>query len=279
MTKHVWTKSKRNLALGAGTALGMIFLAAAGSAENGAAPDVDRIQLAVVDGGGVSCPRDATVTAWAHTNGPGTVRFVIRNSGGGKTGELQAEAVPGAAGTYLATYRHTFKITADVDTKYMAEAVGSGKTSNWVPLKATCGPQPRTSTSAKGSTAQPPARATESRARENVGNPTSGSGAPPAKPASETKPNSEGKPAGTSKPNSSTGKGARQCGAKITSTRVAAVTRKGGMLSAQVGWMAAAQKVHPDSWGDWDKAKDRSLSCNRVGLLFNCTASARPCEP
>lgn len=115
--------------------------------------------------------------------------------------------------------------------------------------------------------------------RENVGKPSSGGGAPPAKPASETKPNSDGKPAGTSKPNSSTGKGARQCGAKITSTRMAAVTRKGGMLSAQVGWMAAAQKVHPDSWGNWDKAKDRSLSCNRVGLLFNCTASARPCEP
>ena len=98
------------------------------------------------------------LTAWAHTNGPGVVRFVIRNEGGGKTGELKADAVAGAAGTYLATYRHTFKVTTDVETKYVAEVVGSGQTSNWVPFTASCGPQARAEASATGASSQPPAR-------------------------------------------------------------------------------------------------------------------------
>lgn len=268
-------------------------------AQGNGATKVDRVQLAVVDSGGAVCPRDATLTAWAHTSGPGVVRFVIHNGGGGKTGELQADAVRGAAGTYLATYNHTFKVTTDVDTKYMAEVPGSGQESNWVPFKASCGPQARAGTSATGSAAQPPARtaqppareAPESRARESMGDPTASGGlppatnTPPAKPASAPKPNSDGKPGGTSKPNPSSkpnSSDGKQCGRQISSTRALAVTKVLGSETALIGWMAVVGKEYPNSWAKWDNAKNRSLNCERAGplkLTFNCTVSARPCEP
>ena len=249
-------------------------------AQRAGAPDVDRVQLAVTDSGGASCPRDVVLTAWAHTNGPGPVRFVIHNSGGGKTGELKADAVAGAAGTYLATHKHTFKITTDVDIQYRAEAAGTGQSSNWVPFKATCGPRARATTSATGSSGQPPARTPESRARGSLGKPTAGGGAPPAtsgkppaEPASGSKPNSSG----SSKPN--TGADGRQCGKTITVTRYAAVNREAGKASAQVTWMAAVVQDYPDSWKDWNKASNRQLGCERAGALWTCKASARPCEP
>lgn len=250
------------------------------SAQAARASNVDRVQLAVVDSGGAACPRDATLTAWAHTSGPGTVRFMIHNSGGGKTGELQAQAVPGAAGTYLATYQHTFRVTTDVDTQYMAEAAGSGETSNWVPFVATCGPQARTTTSARGAEAQPPARtASESRARASTGAPVAGGGAPPARTTPPATPSAPAASGGTSKPNSSGGDDARQCGGTISSTRVGALTRVGGMETAHMGWRVAVASEHPNSWANWDNAREPSLDCRRAGLLWNCTAAARPCEP
>lgn len=247
----------------------------------GTAPDVDRVQLAVVDSGGAACPRDAVLTAWAHTNGPGPVRFVIHNSGGGKTGELKADAVAGAAGTYLATYKHTFKITTDVEIQYMAEASGTGQASNWVPFKATCGPRARATASATGSSGQPPARtAQESRARESLGKPTAGGGAPPAtseKPPAEPDSGSKPNSSGSSKPN--TGADGRQCGRTITVTRYAAVNREAGKATALVTWMAAVVQDYPDSWKDWNNASNRDLGCKRAGALWTCSASARPCEP
>ena len=249
------------------------------------AATVDRVQLAVVDSGGASCPRDAVLTAWAHASGPGVVRFVIHNSGGGKTGELKADAVAGAAGTYLATYKHTFKVSADTDIQYRAEASGTGQSSNWVPFKATCGPQARATTSATGSTGAPPARtASESRARDSMGTATGGGGAPPAstgKPPAESasgpRPNSQGESSGTSKPN--TGADGRQCGRTITVTRYAALNREAGKASALVTWMAAVVQDYPDSWKDWNNASNRDLGCKRAGALWTCSASARPCEP
>lgn len=242
------------------------------------ASNVDRVQLAVVDSGGASCPRDATLTAWAHTSGPGTVRFMIHNSGGGRTGELQAEAVPGAAGTYLATYTHTFRVTTDVDTQYMAEASGSEQVSNWVPFQATCGPRARTGASARGAGAQPPARTAESRARASTGAATAGGGAPPARTTPPATPDAPDQGSGNSKPNSG-GNGAKQCGSRISSTRVGALTRMGGMETAHMGWRIAVGSEHPNSWAKWDNARESSLDCRRSGLLWNCTAAARPCEP
>lgn len=251
-------------------------------------PEVDRVQLGVVDSGGAACPRDATLTAWAHTKGPGPVRFVIHNSGGGETGELQAQAVPGAAGTYLATYKHTFKITTDVETEYMAEVAGSGQSSNWVSLSAQCGPRARAETSARGASPQPPARsASESRARASTGTSTAGGGPPPARTSPGADPDAGGPSEGGSKPNSggdskpnSPGDGeAKQCGAKITSTRVGVVSRVLGLEAAHLMWRAAVRQAHPNSWDHWGNARERSLDCKRAGLLWNCTVSARPCAP
>lgn len=257
-----------------------VFLPSLADAQAAATTDVDRVQLAVVDSGGASCPRDAVLTAWAHTRGPITVRFVVHNSGGGKTGELEATAVAGAAGTYLATHRHTFKITADVDTSYRVEAVGTGQMSNWVPLKASCGPQPRTTTSATGSGAQAPARtASEDRARASLGQPTDGGGRPPAHASSAADPESSEGGGNTPKPNPSTANDGKQCGSAISVTRYAALSREAGKVTAQVTWMAAVVQKHPDSWKDWNNAKSRSLGCERAGVLWTCTASARPCEP
>lgn len=263
----------------AGIIVGATVFVIAASATSVRALDVSQVQLAVVDNGGVSCPRDATVMAWAHTNGPGTVKFVIRNDGGGKTGELSATAVKGAAGNYLATYTHTFKITADVDIKYMAEAVGQGKLSNWVPFKATCGPQVRT----KKSSAEPPAKKgppAKKTSDVDEGKPASkGSDAePPAKNASTGKPAGSGKPAGTGKPAAGPGKPVAQCGDRISVTRFAALTRIGGKATAEAGWALEVKKHYPNGWGNWNNANDRNTSCKFAGTWY-CTASARPCAP
>ncbi|WP_119303981.1 hypothetical protein [Dongia deserti] len=240
--------------------------------------DVSKVELAVIDNGGVSCPRDATVTAWAHTNEPGTVKFVIRNDSGGKTGELSAAAVKGPAGNYLATYTQTFKITADVDINYMAEAVGQGKLSDWVSFKATCGPQVRT----KKSSAEPPAKKTPAKKTSDVNKDeptTKGPDAePPAQQTSTGKPASSGKPTGAGKPTAGPGKPVEQCGDAISVTRLAAVTRIGGKATAEAGWAQEVKKHYPDNWGNWNNAKDRNTSCKFAGT-WNCTASARPCAP
>lgn len=91
-----------------------------------------------------------------------------------------------------------------------------------------------------------------------------------------------GKPASTGKPvpgaDTGPGKSVKECGDPISSTRLAAVTRKGGSLTAQAGWALAVRKRYPSGWGNWNNAKDRSTKCEFAGT-WNCTATARPCEP
>src|SRR5690606_28532759 len=96
-----------------------VSLAAISATHAAHAFEVSKVELGVADSGGSSCPRNAKITAWAHTDGPGTVKFVIRNNSGGKTGILSANAVKGPTGNYLATYYQTFKVTNNVDFKYM----------------------------------------------------------------------------------------------------------------------------------------------------------------
>jgi hypothetical protein len=259
----------------AGAVLGAAVLVAL-SAASVRALDVSRVELAVVDNGGASCPRDATVTAWAHVDGPGTVEFVIRNDSGGKTGEVAATAVKGPAGNYLATYTRTFKITADVDIKYMAEAVGQGKVSNWVPFKATCGPQVRSGKSTadplakKGPAAKPTSEVDKDEPIRT--------GEPSGKDASTGQPAGSGKPAGGGKPTAGPGKPVAQCGDKISVTRFAALTQVGGKATAEAGWALEVKKHYPDGWGNWNNANDRNTSCKFAGTWY-CTASARPCAP
>jgi hypothetical protein len=110
--------------------------------------DVYKVQLGIKDSGGTTCPRDATLTAWAHSKGPGANKgtiFRIHTASGVLSGWTNPAIIPdkGPVGNWLATYTHTFKITANVDTKYRVEARqlyedATVVFSNWVPLKAQC---------------------------------------------------------------------------------------------------------------------------------------------
>lgn len=240
--------------------------------------EVSQVQLGVVDLGGSACPRDAKVTAWAHTDGPGVVKFVIRNDSGGKTGEIAVNAVKGPTGNFLATYTNTFKIQTDVDIKYMAEAVGHGKISPWVTFTAKCGPQPRKTKTTTSGGAKPPAKhiSEVDKPQPRKTKTTTSSGAkPPAKHVSDTD-KGDGKPAG--KPAQGAGKPIDACKPTISATRMLAATRTGGIATAQASWQATAAAAYGVAYGRWSNAKDQSTSCVRKGLTFDCTVKARPCK-
>lgn len=240
------------------------FMALAGSAL---AADVSKVQLGFTDSGSNLCPRIVTMKAWAHTDGPGVVKFVIRNSNGIKTGIMPVTAVKGPAGNWLATLTKKIKITTDVDTKYMAEVKGSPKISNWVPLKEACLGKAPTTVGPKG----PPVKHISEVKKDNDKNESKpqGGGKPATKPA--------GKPASNSKPIPQ-GKPIAQCvDKKITATRVSALTKKGGIGSAWTAWEIAAKKVYGSTYASSHNAKSRKETCTWSGM-YNCTVSAIPCR-
>jgi hypothetical protein len=265
------------------------LLAAAASAAamaitSAKAFEVNQVQLGVVDLGGSACPRDAKVTAWAHTDGPGIVKFVVRNNSGGKSGEHVAVAVQGPAGNYLATWSNTFKIQTDVDIKYMVEAVGHAKRSNWVNFTAKCGPSPKkttTTTSGKKPTGKHISELDKPTPKKTT---TTTSGKKPkGKHVSELDKDDEpqGKPAQNGKPASKplpAGKPIAQCKPALSVTRVGAFTKAGGLAAAQAGWQASAAGAYGVSYGRWAAAANRSATCKAVNVVFNCTVKAEPCQ-
>jgi len=261
--------------LQAGMIAGAALAFTSGSATSVYALDVSQVQLGVVDLGGSACPRDAKVTAWAHTDGPGVVKFVIRNDSGGKTGELSVNAVKGPAGNYLATYTNTFKIQADVDIKYMAEAVGHGKISPWVNFAAKCGPQPRkTTTTTSGEKPKGKHISELDKPQPRKTTTTTSGEKPKGKHISELdKDEPKGKPIPTSG-----GKPINACKPTISVMRGLAATRVGGIATAQAAWQATAAAAYGVSYGRWSNAENQSQSCVRKALTFECTVSARPCQ-
>jgi len=261
-------------------AAGVTFAAAITSAH---ALEVSHVQLGVADMGGSACPRDAKVMAWAHTDGPGVVKFVIRNDSGGKTGEIAIYAVKGPTGNFIATYSNTFKIQTDTDIKYMAEAVGHGKISPWVNFTAKCGPQPRkTTTTTSGQT--PKGKHVSEVDEPSPKKTTTSGNKPKGKPASEVDKDDEpkgkpaqnaGKPAGKPIPDS---KPIAQCKPTISVMRGLAATRTGGLATAQAAWQATAAAAYGVSYGRWSNAENQHSSCVRKTLAFECTVSARPCQ-
>lgn len=247
-----------------GIASGTLALLA-GSAS---AVEVTKVQLGFTDSGSNLCPRIVTMKAWAHTEGPGVVKFVIRNSSGNKSGVMPVAVVKGPAGNWLATLTKTIKITTDVDTKYMAEVKGSPKISNWVPLKEAClGKAPKT----VGSKGPPAKHISELDKGEDKPKPHAG-----GKPA--TKPSGKGKPANTGGKPIPQGKPIAQCvGKKITATRLSALTKKGGIGSAWIAWEIAAKKAFGSQYASSHNAKSRKETCTWSGM-FNCTVSAIPCR-
>jgi hypothetical protein len=243
---------------------------------------VNSVQLGILSEKGGACPRDATLKAWAHADGPGSVKFIIHGASGSQSGPLAATAVKGAAGNYLATYTRKITIATDVDTKYRVEVAGSGKFSNWVPLKAECGPKPRpnSETKTKGSDAVPPAKKAgdDDGPKPRKTTKTQGSsGEPPAKKASgdDGKPTtrSAGKP--TSKPNS---KPVKTCKANVSVSRYGAYTKAGGIITARNAWRATVIQNYGTKWAHLSRASGRHESCSRKKGLFTCTVSAKPCD-
>lgn len=246
-------------------AASMTALAAGASAAN-----VSSVQMGFTDSGSNLCPRIVTLKAWAHTDGPGIVNFVIRNSSGNKTGLMPAEAVKGPTGNWLATLTHKFKITTDVDTKYMAEVDGAGKISNWVPLKEVCkGEAPKT----VGVKPKPGKHISELDKDDDKDKPK------PANDSNKPKPTGGGKPipTGGGKPIPDS-KPLPQCADKsVKATRMLAVTKKGGIGSAWVAWETGVAKTLGNAYASSHNAKNRKETCTWLGS-FTCTVSAIPCR-
>lgn len=234
------------------------------------AANASSVQLAAKFDREGACPRHAALTLWAHMDGPGVVAFVLLRPDGGQTGQLQAEAVQGAAGTWLATYTHQFIIAADVDASYRAEVPSSGKMSNWVRVNAFCTPRAKPLGQGKGAggASGPPATSTRSDARPV---PTPPRPVKTEKPVRATTP----KPLPSApKPNSD-----GQCKGTVTAHREMALARKTGIATAWVGWRAGVKEKHGIAWSHLENAKDKADSCKRRGVFFTCTVSARPCIP
>ncbi len=234
----------------------------AGSAS---AADVTSVQLGFTDSGSNLCPRIITLKAWAHTDGPGVVNFVIRNSSGNKTGLMAATAVKGPTGNWIATLTHKFKITTDVDTKYMAEVKGSPKISNWVPLKEAClGKAPKT----VGVKPKPGKHISELDKDKDQGK---------GKPLNDPKPLPDVKPTGGGKPIPDVKPIAQCSNKKVSATRTLAVTKTGGIGTAWVAWEHGVAKTLGYKYASSHNAKNRKETCTWKGT-FTCTVSANPCR-
>lgn len=241
--------------------------------------EVSQVQLGVADSGGSACPRNAKVMAWAHTDGPGVVKFVIRNDSGGKTGEIVVNSVKGPAGNFIATYSNTFKIQTDVDIKYMAEAVGHGKISPWVQFTAECGPSPKkTTTTTAGDTPKGKHISEIDKPTPKKTTKTTAGDTPKGKHISEIdKDEPTGKPAqNAGKPTSKPIPDAA-CKPPVSVTRGLAATRAGGLATAQAAWQSTSAAWYGPRYARWSNAEDQNSSCVRKTLTFECTVSARPC--
>lgn len=231
---------------------------------------VQKVFLSYMPSKETRCPRRILMRVGALTSGPGEVRFVVRKAGGGASTPLTAQAVRGSNGQYSATYNQQFTIDRNTTTKYMAEAVGTGKISPWIDFDERCGPQPRTNYGTRGAPTRP-------------GRPLAEVDREPDKPmpgnSGKPMPGNAGKPmpdADGSRP--SPGGGKRVCKSTvITSKRVAAKNQDFGIRTARVGWEYKARKDFGKAFDNFDLAQDKTQVCRGVGL-YNCTVSGRPCH-
>jgi hypothetical protein len=85
------------------------------------------------------CPTQARATGWVFTNYLGNVTIMIARRGQAVGAPITIKTVPAANGQYMATYTQTIPITAPIDAEYrLLVGGGSGITSNWVRLRASC---------------------------------------------------------------------------------------------------------------------------------------------
>lgn len=251
----------------------IILGAAIGYVTPAQALGIDRVQLALADSGGAACPRNATATVWVHTDGPGTVKVLIRNRSGGATGTATAQAVKGSGGRYLATVKNLFTITTGVDIQYRAEVVGSGKASNWVPFAATCGPQVRTTTTTTKSPSGP--KVTKVAGNDKPGVRTTTTGTTESASGPRTKKAKDVPPATKPAPY----KGKDVCHITQIPGHYASGARKSKARERAIRkWAGEVARVKGKGWNNWTLAKNRYIDCGTgFSTIKKCIAYAVPC--
>lgn len=128
------------------SAAALVLLAAvAGSAQAldlkaGGEPKLKptKAQLGIISPPGNACPGNATLTAWVHTNKPGTVQILIVRKGGSVAGPYAVTTVKGANGVVIGSYSKQLNIVSPIDAEYRVVIAGSPVASNWAPLVAAC---------------------------------------------------------------------------------------------------------------------------------------------
>lgn len=85
------------------------------------------------------CPNEATTSGWVFTNYAGPVQVMIARKGQAVGAPFTIEAKKAANGQYMASFTRKVQIAGPIDAEYrLLVGGGSGVTSNWVPLKASC---------------------------------------------------------------------------------------------------------------------------------------------
>jgi len=108
---------------------------------NGPTPPktVLKAQLAIKGPTTTVCPNQAKVSGWVFTNYAGPVQVMIARKGQGVGQPMTVQAKPAANGQFMASFSNTIQIVTAIDAEYrLLVGGGSGVTSNWVPLKASC---------------------------------------------------------------------------------------------------------------------------------------------
>ena len=100
---------------------------------------VMKAQLAIKGPTTTVCPNQAKVSGWVFTNYAGPVQVMIARKGQSVGQPMTVQAKPATNGQFIATFTNTIQIVSAIDAEYrLLVGGGSGVTSNWVPLKASC---------------------------------------------------------------------------------------------------------------------------------------------
>lgn len=96
-------------------------------------------QLAIKSPATNACPTKAKMTGWIMTNKPGKVSYMLVRQGGSVAGPYTLDAVPAANGGGMASFTRMLNIDTAIDTQYrILLSDGTGRGSNWAPLRASC---------------------------------------------------------------------------------------------------------------------------------------------
>ena len=251
----------------------LVLGTAVGSVTPAHALEVDKVQLALKDSGDAACPRNATATVWAHTDGPGPVKVLIRNRSGGAIGIKTAQAVKGSGGNYLATVKNQFTITTGVKIHYRAYIVWQFISSYWVSFYATFFPQVRSTTSTKFSSSGPMFTKVADNEKPSVrkkisGTTKSGSG-PRMKKAKDVPPATKPAPY----------KGEDVCHITQIPGHYASAARLSKAKERAIRqWAGEVARVKGSRWNDWTLAKNTYIDCGAgFATIKKCIAYAVPC--